>query len=104
MILVLSLLGVLLIGAWLFTMLNGSKWSDFDLEGKFFIIFLVFCLLASCLGCAAGVLLMAENRDNSKSDSSRWESLSDDEKEWYNDNYGDGQYDAIQDAISDYAN
>lgn len=35
-------------------------------------------------------------------DSSQWNSLSDDKKEWYQDNYGDGQYDDIQNAIDDY--
>lgn len=35
-------------------------------------------------------------------DGDKWNSLSDEEKEWYIDNYGDGQYDEIQDAISDY--
>ena len=35
-------------------------------------------------------------------DGDKWNSLSDEEKEWYIDNFGDGQYDEIQDAISDY--
>lgn len=33
---------------------------------------------------------------------SKWDSLSDEEKEWYKDNYGDGQYDDIKDAIDEY--
>ena len=35
-------------------------------------------------------------------DGDKWNSLSDEEKEWYHDNFGDGQYDEIQDAISVY--
>ena len=35
-------------------------------------------------------------------DGDKWNSLSDKEKEWYIDNFGDGQYDEIQGAISDY--
>ena len=35
-------------------------------------------------------------------DGDKWNSLSDEEKEWYIDNYGDGQYDEIQNAIEDY--
>lgn len=35
---------------------------------------------------------------------SRWDSLSDEEQEWYEDNYGDGKMDDINDAIDDYNN
>ena len=38
------------------------------------------------------------------SSSSEWDKLSDEEKEWYIDNYGEEQYDSIQDAIEDYSN
>ena len=38
----------------------------------------------------------------SDSGKSQWDKLSDSEKEWYHDNFGDGQYYEIQDAISDY--
>lgn len=36
--------------------------------------------------------------------SSNWNKLSDEEKEWYEDNYGDGKMDDINDAIDDYEN
>ena len=38
------------------------------------------------------------------SGSSKWDDLSDKEKEWYKENYGDGQYDKYKDAINDYKN
>lgn len=38
----------------------------------------------------------------SKNDTNKWDKLTDEEKQWYIDNYGDGQYDEIQDAIEDY--
>lgn len=36
--------------------------------------------------------------------SSNWDNLTKEEKQWYNDNYGNGQYDKYQDAIRDYQN
>ena len=34
--------------------------------------------------------------------SSSWDNLSEEEKDWYRDNFGDGQYDKYQDAIDKY--
>lgn len=48
------------------------------------------------------IFVIANAFGNIGKDSERWNSLSDEEKEWYRDNFGDGQYDEIQDAISDY--
>lgn len=38
----------------------------------------------------------------SKGSSSEWDSLSDSEKAWYHENYGNGQYDEYRKAIDDY--
>lgn len=38
------------------------------------------------------------------SSSSEWDKLSDEEKEWYEDNYGDGKMEDINEAIEDYKN
>lgn len=34
--------------------------------------------------------------------SSKWDELSDEEKDWYEENYGDGQFNDIEDAIDNY--
>lgn len=40
----------------------------------------------------------------SENSTSRWDSLSDQEKQWYHDNYGNGKSDAYDKAIEDYKN
>ena len=40
----------------------------------------------------------------SNNSTSRWDSLSDKEKQWYKDNYGNGKSDAYDKAIEDYKN
>lgn len=98
---IIVLLAVGLFGYMLYSLLQGTSWRDLTGAGKAVAIALVFFI---AIACFVGVALSAENRDNRKSDSGRWDSLSEEEKEWYHDNYGDGQYDDIQDAISDYEN
>ena len=41
-------------------------------------------------------------RISDSSSTSKWDNLSDDEKAWYERNYGNGQYDKYQEAIKDY--
>ncbi|MBE6630662.1 MAG: hypothetical protein E7624_07440 [Ruminococcaceae bacterium] len=65
------------------------------------IITLVVGILALVLFIA---FLGVEISSGSGGSSNRWDDLTDEEKEWYHNNYGNGQYDKYQDAINDYKN
>lgn len=59
-------------------------------------------LISFFVGLAAiiiAVVILANSGSGSKSE---WDKLSKDEKEWYKDNYGSGQYDSYKDAINNY--
>lgn len=48
----------------------------------------------------AGLCMVIANSNSDRDN--RWKQLSDEEKEWYERNYGDGQYEEINEAIDDY--
>ena len=56
---------------------------------------IIFAIIALCMVMALGA---------EPSSSSEWDKLSDEEKEWYEDNYGDGKMEDINEAIEDYKN
>ena len=60
---------------------------------KIFIIVCMVILLFFFIG----------SLDNSSS-ADNWNQLTEEEKEWYKDNYGDGKMEEINDAIDDYRN
>ncbi len=47
---------------------------------------------------------ISESGSSAGSSSNKWDELTEEEKDWYRDNYGDGQYDKYQNAINDYKN
>lgn len=49
------------------------------------------------------IAIAISNKMNSGT-TDRWDNLTDEEQEWYEDNYGDGKMDDINDAIDDYKN
>ena len=49
------------------------------------------------------IAIVISNKMNSGT-TEKWDRLSDEEKEWYEDNYGDGKMDDINEAIDDYEN
>ena len=51
------------------------------------------------VACIIAVVILACSGSDGDSD---WDKLSKDEKEWYKDNYGSGQYDSYKDAINNY--
>jgi len=72
-----------------------ESWESKATKIKRLILAVVLFFIA-CGGIVACNLL-----DGGGSKSS-WDILSDDEKDWYRDNYGNGQYEQYQDAINDY--
>lgn len=54
--------------------------------------------------CSIAFIICIVSGWTDDSGSSKWDDLSDKEKEWYEENYGDGQYDKYKDAINDYKN
>ena len=72
-----------------------DDWSTFSDEKKKAIIF--FTGIASII-----FMVIVFSFGSKPSSSSRWDKLSKSEKQWYEDNYGNGQYDAIRDAIDNY--
>ena len=67
-------------------------------EVKAFTIILAVIILSFI-----GSIACFKNVDmGSSSSGSEWNNLSDEEKEWYIRNYGDGKMDDINDAIKDY--
>ena len=85
----------------LYLMLHGSSWGELTSEGKTFCGALIFLIVFGLVGFFIVASLGSGNTSYSGS-SSGWDSLTDEEKEWYEDNYGDGQYEAIRDAIDNY--
>ena len=71
---------------------NKPKLKPGEIVGIIIAVVLML-LVASCTLMGTG-----------SSKSSNWDNLTKDEKQWYNDNYGNGQYDKYQDAIRDYQN
>lgn len=63
-------------------------------KARLIIIGILLLILAfgGMMSCVTG------GNDNNSS----WDNLSKEEKEWYNDNYGNKQYDNYKDAINDY--
>lgn len=60
-------------------------------------------LTVAVLAVVLFIIFLALTVSNSNGGSSNsWDDLTDEEKEWYHDNYGNGQYDKYQDAINDY--
>jgi len=64
----------------------------------------VFAIIIAIVVIIFLVILIPAAREDMKysNGGSEWDNLSDEEKEWYEDNYGDGGFDSIQDAISNY--
>ncbi len=60
-------------------------------------IILIVIGIAFALG--ANFCIMNSFRNNSPS---KWDSLTKEEKQWYKDNYGDGQYKKYKDAVDSY--
>ena len=60
---------------------------------KGLVIGIIFAILAF-------ICLVVRISDSSST--SKWDNLSDDEKAWYERNYGNGQYDKYQEAVKDY--
>ncbi len=54
------------------------------------------------IACIIGFLVCLPNVNVSSEKSNRWDSLTKEEKQWYEDNYGDGQYEKYKDAIDSY--
>ena len=66
-------------------------WAFFKSYVKFECIILAIALfIGGCVLCGDG------------GSSSSWDKLTDKEKQWYHDNYGDGQYEKYEDAIDNY--
>ena len=61
-------------------------------DKKGMIFGLIIAIIAAC--ALLGLLFPKEP--------SKWDKLSDEEKQWYHDNYGDGKMDDINDAIKNY--
>ena len=62
---------------------------------RYLIGLLVFIVIVAIIVLA---IVLGDNGDR------EWDDLSDEEKEWYHNNYGSGQYDKYKDAINDYKN
>ena len=73
-----------------------SRYSQYTDKQKSKAIMILIILVVLTLTMGKNYML------GSSSSTSRWDSLSDEEKEWYQDNYGNGQYDDIMDAINNY--
>ena len=72
-----------------------SPWSEYSLKGKIISIVIFVSLILITIPVASSYF-------GAESSSSRWDSLSDDEKNWYKNNYGGGKMDDINNAIKDY--
>ena len=57
------------------------------------------CVIIAIIGILGGVVCLFASSPAPKS---KWDSLSDEEQEWYERNYGDGKMDDINDAIDNY--
>jgi len=68
--------------------LDKSSWFDRCLTIS--IICIVVSFISGCIACDDGP--------------SKWDKLTKEEKEWYKNNYGNGQYDDYKGAIDDYYN
>ena len=75
---------------------NGKKLEPKEFFTKGYII-------ATIVGiaCIIGFFICSCNVPN-KSKTNKWDSLTKEEKQWYEDNYGDGQYDKYKKAIDNY--
>ena len=73
-----------------------SKYSQYTDKQKSRAVMILIMLVVLTLMIGKNYMF------GSSSNTSRWDSLSDEEKEWYHNNYGDGQYDDIMDAINNY--
>jgi hypothetical protein len=64
----------------------------------------LFSIKLYAIGFAIALLIaiISINSQSCGGSSSKWDSLSDDEKAWYERNYGDGKSDAYDKAIEDY--
>lgn len=69
--------------------MNQNEQNDFKMP----MIILIIIIIVIAVSCGAM---------DSGSSSSKWDSLSDEEQEWYERNYGDGKMDDINDAIDNY--
>lgn len=83
--------------AWEYTGIGKKK----DISKKTKIIARTVIIIAIIL---AIVFLVVSIVNNSGGSESEWDKLSEEEKDWYRDNYGNGQYEKYQDAIDDYKN
>ena len=62
-------------------------------------------LVVAAIALIFGFVFMGiNNSSDSGKSSNKWDDLTEEEKDWYRDNYGNGQYDKYQDAINDYKN
>ncbi len=110
-----ELVGVLLIAFWVIMLLIVA----FYLFLRFFknlknatlkqkIAKVVGGLFCICLAITLSILIIinpgchSSNKNNNNDKG--WDDLTEEEKDWYRDNYGNGQYDKYQDAIDKYKN
>ena len=64
--------------------------------------------LCVCIAIAMTILIVINpsfhSSSTTKKNKNNYSDLTDEEKQWYQDNYGDGQYEKYQDAINKYKN
>ena len=89
---------VIAVGAWIF---YKDKEGNIKLSEKGKKIALIVLVVAIILAVLFIVLEFADDWGSRKS-SNEWEDLTEEEKDWYRDNYGDGQYEEYKDAIDKY--
>lgn len=90
-----------IVSVFCFYLLITERNKTFLLSAKAKKITLAIAILALVLFI---VFLAVDVSSGSGGSSNRWDDLTDEEKDWYRDNYGNGQYDKYQDAINDYKN
>ncbi len=78
-----------------FAMLSKAEKIEILFSGKFLTILILSIFFISL------IFTLANGSGKKESD---WDKLSDDEKQWYHDNYGNGKMDDYKDAIDDYKN
>ena len=75
---------------------NNLEVANGDLKYNIVKIFIIVCMVIL-------LFFFIGSLDNSSS-ADNWNQLTEEEKEWYKDNYGDGKMEEINDAIDDYRN
>lgn len=68
---------------------NETKWK----------VVLVVVAIVGCIGFLGSLIWSWSDTSDT---TSSWDKLSDEEKDWYHRNYGNGQYEKYQSAIDDY--